>query len=57
MIVVVKAASDYVSQITKAGVGYHRTLFSLHLKVPESILAVEVLNVSNFNSLNDLRKA
>ena len=41
----VKAASDYVSQITKACVGYPRTLFPLNLKVPESILAVEVLNV------------
>ena len=50
-----KAHLDYVSQIIKAGVWYRRTLFALLLKVPESLLVVEVLIVSIINSHNDLR--
>ena len=54
-VVVVNAHLDYVSQIIKAGVGYRITLFALLLKVLESLLIVEVLNVSILYSRNDLR--
>ena len=58
VIVVVNAHLDYVRQIIKADHQgrclIRRTLFALLLKVPESLLVVEVLNVSILYSRNDL---
>lgn len=50
VIVLHQSLTGYVSQIIKSGVWYCRTLIALFLKVPESPLEVEVLNVVIFNS-------
>ena len=54
MIGVLNSVLYFVSmQIIKVGVWYHRALFALLFRVPESLLVVEALNVSIINSCND----